>query len=139
MLLPGTMPLTAAEAFAPGQVWTYTTRPGETQSRLVILRVDSFPKIGPIVHVAILNVLFRRAAGGVAEPGQISQARFSEAALRKSVGKLDPAMKAPAMPDFEEGYAKWKKLADEGNVQHWVLPVRDVVSKMEEWARQGKS
>lgn len=140
LLFPlGVIPVRAAEAFAPAQVWTYTTRAHETASRLVVLRVDNYPKVGRIVHVAILGVLFRRVPGGAAEPGQIDQVRFSEAALRKSVGKLDPATKAPAIPGFEEGYAKWKKLADEGNVQHWILPVRDVVSKIEEWARQGKS
>lgn len=37
----------------PGQVWSYRTRPGEEQSRLTVLEVETIEGIGEVVHVAI--------------------------------------------------------------------------------------
>jgi len=37
--------------FHIGQVWKYKTRPNEEQSTLTILRIESLPKLGVIVHI----------------------------------------------------------------------------------------
>ena len=43
----------ADKKFKPGQVWSYTTRPGEPASTVIILRVDYQVKLGTIVHVRV--------------------------------------------------------------------------------------
>jgi hypothetical protein len=42
--------------FKPGQVWSYKTRPGEERSTITILRVESSPKLGMIVHIEGVNL-----------------------------------------------------------------------------------
>ncbi len=127
----------ATEPFAAGQTWTYQSRPSESASRVLVLRVDDYPKTGRIVHVAILDLSFKRTPKSAAEPWTIAHGPFSEASLRRSVGKRDGSSAAiPA--GFPESYAKWKAEAEKGKVQHWSMKVSDVVLQIEKWAREGR-
>ena len=127
-----------AEAFAPGQTWTYKTRATEPQSRIVIRRIDEYPKVGRIVHVTFVHLVLRRTPGGAAEPWQLGHAPISEAALRKSVGKLDTQGAGVLWENFEPSYVKWKEQAERGNVQHWTVPAPAIVRQVEEWILKGK-
>jgi hypothetical protein len=42
--------------FCAGQVWSYTTRPGEEGSRLTVCMVESNDKIGSFVHIHVEGV-----------------------------------------------------------------------------------
>ena len=48
------------EPFAPGQVWTYKTRPGEEASRIIVCRVETDPKLGEIVHIHVNGLQISR-------------------------------------------------------------------------------
>jgi hypothetical protein len=90
--------------YSPGQVWSYKTRPGESSSTVTILRVETTPKIGTIIHVRIDGVRFKNCTGGSA-PNTIEHAPFAKSALDKSVGhKLSTVTR---LPDFEAGYGDW--------------------------------
>ena len=99
-------PLTATDStYAPGQVWSYKARDGESESTITILRVESLPKIGIIVHVRIDGIRLRNCSGG-GSPTTIQHAPFTKESIDKSVLRLES--KKVELPDFEEGYSNWK-------------------------------
>ena len=114
-------------SFAPGQVWRYATRAGEEHSRVHILRVETFPKIGDVVHIAITNV-FDAA-------NTISHVPVSAEALERSGLSFEARSGSP--PDWEEGYAIWREEFDAGNAGVFSIPVAEIVDVMEQALRHG--
>ena len=39
-----------------GQVWSYKTRPNETKSTFIVVKVENDPKLGNIVHIALRDL-----------------------------------------------------------------------------------
>ena len=91
--------------FRPGQIWGYRTRAGEDASTLTILRIETLPKVGEIVHVRIDGVQFKNCAGGTV-PNEIAHAPFSRAAIEKSVTTLRSHLHD--LPEYEQGYESWR-------------------------------
>ena len=91
--------------YAPGQVWSYRAREGESDSTITILRVESLPKIGIIVHVRIDGIRLRNCSGG-GSPTTIQHAPFARESIDKSVLRMKN--KDQVLPDFEEGYSDWR-------------------------------
>jgi hypothetical protein len=89
--------------FHPGQVWQYKTRPGEENSFVTILKVESLPK-GIIIHVRIDKVRLKNCAGGP-EPETIEHMPFAREAIENSVTKL--LKEDSKIPDFQ-GYDDWR-------------------------------
>jgi len=99
-------PQTASDStYAPGQVWSYRARDGESESTITILRVESLPKIGINVHVRIDGIRLWNCSGG-GSPTTIQHAPFTKESINKSVLRLES--KKVELPDFEEGYSNWK-------------------------------
>jgi hypothetical protein len=98
--------------FRVGEKWNYRARPGEEKSSLTIVKVESSPKLGVIVHVSLdgLRVKSAQAASGFSET--ISHMPFAEPAIEKSVTTL-AAANVP-LPAFEEGYREWRRAFDDG-------------------------
>jgi len=90
--------------YSPGQVWSYKARPGEGSSTVTILRVETLPKVGVIIHVRIDGVHFKNCKGGPA-PTSIEHAPFTRVAIDRSV--LRPLKTVPKLPKFEVGYGDW--------------------------------
>src|SRR5690242_2665823 len=78
-------PSEVAGSLVAGQIWTYKTRPGEEGSRLTILKTESHPKLGNIIHVAVDGVRLQnpRAPGGASTA--IGHMPYQESALRASL------------------------------------------------------
>jgi hypothetical protein len=93
------------EKFVPGQVWTFKSRDFEPDARLTVLKVESMPKVGVIVHVRLDGIRLRNCSGGP-EPTNIGHAPFTRDAIERSVGAL---IRTGAVPSFENGYDDWKK------------------------------
>lgn len=91
--------------FHPGQVWEYKTRPGEKASTLTILKVESIPKLGVIIHIRVDKVRLRNCTGGPG-PDEFAHMPFSREALEKSATKLAGKV---SVPDFRDGYERWRK------------------------------
>jgi hypothetical protein len=92
--------------YHPGQVWTYKTRAHETDSKITILKIETLPKIGEIIHIRVDNIRLRNCTGGP-EPEVIEHAPFTRDAIEKSVMKvLD---NGDLVPDFEQGYRDWRE------------------------------
>jgi hypothetical protein len=90
--------------YKPGQVWSYKSRPGEGSSTITILRVESTPKLGVIVHVRIEGFQFQDCAGGPG-PTTMEHAPFAKPAIEKSVLRL--LRTETKVPIFKDGYDDW--------------------------------
>lgn len=42
-----------------GDVWEYDTRGGEKRSRFVVVKVETSPKLGTIVHIGVDNLIWK--------------------------------------------------------------------------------
>jgi hypothetical protein len=124
-------PQTATDAkFAPGQVWSYKTNPGEEGSTLTVLRVETLGKMGTIVHVRLEGLHFRNCYGEMLADS-LPHAPFSRAALDASVVKQIGSV--TTMPAFEEGYQDW--LSHCGGV--YTVPVAQMVAMDEAQYKAG--
>lgn len=96
--------------YAPGQIWTYRTRPGDEGSRVKIQMVEHYPYAEEgaddrVFHVSVAGVRFRNPA----VPQEIAHAPVSRETLDASVLALaDPDPEAE-FPDPSEGVASWKE------------------------------
>jgi hypothetical protein len=95
---------TVDSTYSPGQVWSYKSRPSEGSSTVTILRVETSPKVGVIVHVRIDGVQFKNCKGGPA-PTTIDHAPFTKIAMDKSVSRQ--LRTVSELPEFEAGYKDW--------------------------------
>ena len=98
--------------FQPGQVWSYRARPGESGSRLTVLKVERHPELGTIVHVSITGLEIRNALEPGSHISQIAHLPFSEEALLRSVrAKLRDGAPTDA---GDAGYRAWRRALDRG-------------------------
>ena len=111
--------------FSPGQVWSYRMRKGEESSTVTVLRIESLPKIGVIVHVRISGIHLKNCSEGPS-PENIGHAPISREALDRSVTKL--IEQGRTLPDYEEGYNQWRQAC--GGV--YTISVADVVQADEQ-------
>jgi hypothetical protein len=91
--------------FRPGQVWQYKTRPDEKNSTVTILKVESVPKLGTILHVRVENIRLKNCTGGT-ESEKFEHMPFAREAIERSVTKL---VRESDVPDFQSGYDEWRK------------------------------
>ena len=97
--------MTSDSKFHPGQVWQYKTRPNEKGSTLTILKVESLPKLGLIVHIRVDKIRFRNCTSGP-EPDKFEHMPFTREAIDQSVTKL---VRQDEVPAFQSGYDAWRK------------------------------
>ena len=90
--------------YHPGQIWAYNSRPDEHRSRLTILKIESLPKVGTIIHVRVDRVRLRNCTGGP-EPDTFAHMPFSRDAFDRSVTKL--IKEKSRIPDLS-GYQQWR-------------------------------
>ena len=112
-----------------GQKWSYSTRPGEETSYLIILKIDNDPKLGKIIHIAMrgLKMKNRRSPDGISE--NVDHMPFSEEAIEKSGLKL--LKEQTELPDFEQGYRMWREAFDAGRAGVYTITVAEAVNVME--------
>ncbi|HXS12177.1 MAG TPA: hypothetical protein VN734_05705 [Acidobacteriaceae bacterium] len=90
--------------FSPGQVWTYYSRETEPAATITVLKVETLPKIGVIVHIRLDGIRLHNCSSGP-EPREIEHAPFTREALDRSVVKL---IRTGEVPSFQEGYSRWR-------------------------------
>jgi hypothetical protein len=112
----------ADKKFKPGQVWSYTTRPGEPSSTLIILRVDSQVKLGTIVHVRVEGLQAHNPRGELVPV--VEHMPFSRDAMLASVDRL--LRSNQPLPTLE-GLQRWQ--ADCGGI--YTISVSRAVDVME--------
>ena len=134
--VPGSAPCPEPAAssdpkFAPGQVWTYHSRETEPNATLTLLKVETLPKIGVIVHIRLDGIRLHNCSGGP-EPTEIGHAPFTRDALDRSVVTL---IRTGDVPPFQEGYSRWRH--DCGGV--YTITVAEMVAVDEQTFNTGMS
>lgn len=123
---------TTESKYKVGQVWSYKTRPSEEKSTFIVVKVESHPKLGNIIHIALRDLKLRKPNGDFIESA--GHLPFAEEAINKSAVKV---MKEKAdLPDYEEGYKMWREAFDAGKAGVYTISVAEAVGVMEETLNQ---
>jgi hypothetical protein len=118
--------------YSPGQVWSYKTRKGEESSTITVLRVETLPKIGTIIHIRIDGVTVKNCSGGPTLHA-VEHSPFSKDAIDRSV--LEIVGQKQNLPDYHNGYSDWRDHC--GGV--YTIPVSEAVAADEQVFNSGKS
>jgi hypothetical protein len=119
----------ADSKYKVGQQWSYSARPGEEKSYLIIVKIDDDPKLGRIIHIALRGLKMKNPHSPDGFSEDVNHMPFLQDAIEKSGLKL---MKEKVdLPDFEEGYGMWRKAFDEGRAGAYSITVAEAVVVME--------
>jgi hypothetical protein len=116
--------------FKPGQVWIYHTRPGEEDSRLMVIKVEPHDKLGTIVHIRVEGVAQTNPHAPLGVSRVINHMPFAAEAIGKSVIELT-ASDVPVPTSFEEGYGFWKEAFDKGKAGVFTITVAESITLCE--------
>jgi hypothetical protein len=113
---------------APARRWQYRARQGEESSTVLVTRVETYPKLGEVVHVRIdgLNIANPLHPSGVAR--EIGHMPFAADAVRGSVTELLGDGEPVDEPD--EGYQQWKEAFDRGEAGVFTITLAEAVEVM---------
>jgi hypothetical protein len=123
---------TTESKYKVGQVWSYKTRPDEKRSTFIVLKVESHPKLGNIIHIALRGLKLRKPNGEFIEAA--GHLPFAEEAINKSGVKL--LKEKSELTDYEEGYGMWREAFDAGKAGVYTITVAEAVGVMEETLNQ---
>lgn len=121
---------TKGEKFFPGQIWHYDTRPGEENSTLTILKIDSFPEDGKVVHIRLddINVKNPNIPDGFAHEAEHLPMKW--ASLDSSVTTM--ISEGNTVPPFMSGYKLWRAAYDKDSAGVFNVNVKVTVQYLEE-------
>ena len=119
----------ADSKYKVGQQWSYSARPGEEESYLIVVKIDNDPKLGRIIHIALRGLKMKNphSPDGISE--DVNHMPFLEAAIEKSGLRL--IKEKVDLPDFKEGYGMWRKAFDAGQAGAYSITVAEAVVVME--------
>ena len=116
--------------FAPGQVWKYQNRDSESDSRIIVVRVDDDPEYGNIVHVFVNNLQLANSAAPDRVIRFINHMPFVEDALEKSVLELESEVES--LPDYEDGYQLWRTAFEQSDAGVFDVSVVEGIEMLQE-------
>ena len=111
------------KAFAPGQRWTYRTRPGEETSTLLVLGRDQSAAGQVAVSIRIEDITLRPPIGGVVT--DLMHAPIEETALEQSVTEL--LQEGLPLPGDLGSYEDWRLAFEKGDAGAFDLPLADTL------------
>jgi hypothetical protein len=120
--------------FHVGDVWEYKTRSGEENSRLTVVKIDTSPELGIIVHIAVDNLTWKDCQNKPL-PQSVPHMPFARKALEVSLSKQTGAVQS--LPDYRNGYEEWKAAYSKKRAGIYMVEVRDAVSIAESTYRAG--
>ena len=120
---------TTDSKFKVGQMWSYKTRPGEAKSFFIVVKVETHPKLGNIIHIAVRKLKMQnpRSPDGISD--DVNHMPFSEEALTKSAVKI--LKEKVDLPNFRDGYQEWRNAFDAGHAGIYTITLAEAVKVME--------
>ena len=108
-----------------GEVWNYETRPGDEGSTFTVLKVESRPGFGVIVHISVegFRVPNPHAPNGLHE--RIRHMPFTEDAIDSSV-TTRAAVGTPLPADID-AYANWRRYVDADGAGVFTITVAEAI------------
>lgn len=128
--------LAADVALKEGECWSYSTRPGEESSFLVIRKIEILPKLGEVIHVSVFDLRIKSPSAPKGFTDQAGHLPIAEANVRASLN-AKVQKKIPNV-DWSEGYRMWREAYDAGKGGVFTKPVSECVGFMEEALARGK-
>ena len=125
---------TTDSKYRVGDVWEYTTRGGEEQSRLTIVKIDKSSKLGIVIHIAVDRLNWRTCQGDPL-PEQVPHMPFAREAIEDSVTRRVGSSRS--LPNYQDGYEEWKNAFLNGHAGIYTISVKDAVSVAETTWRKG--
>ncbi|WP_064014849.1 hypothetical protein [Deinococcus puniceus] len=114
--------------FAPGQRWTYRTRPGEDTSTALILKREELPG-GPVLHVQLDGLRLHNPLTPSGLQTELGHLPLTEAAAQACLTELIDAH--AAIPTDQSGYQQWRSAFDAGEAGVFTLPLAEIVGVLE--------
>jgi hypothetical protein len=127
---------TVPSKYSPGGEYSFTGRPADPQPRFLVLRVDSHPKAGNIIHVALSGIKIKNPKASQGFADHVQHFPIAEASLDNSGPNLIRA--GSALPDFQDAYMTWRKPFDQGKAGFWTKPLAECLDGMEQALNSGK-
>lgn len=118
--------------FAPGQRWTYRTRPGEETSTALILKREELP-LGPVLHVQLDGLRLHNPLTESGLQTELGHLPISEAAAQECLTEL--IEEHAALPGDQSGYQQWRTAFDAGEAGVFTLPLAEIVGALEQAIR----
>lgn len=114
--------------FRAGERWSYRTRPNESDSTFVVLRVETMPDSQNVVHLRLegLRIPNTLAPSGLTEVAghlPVAESSVSQSAKEK-IGEGETI-------DLE-GYAQWKSEWEKGRAGIFTLSLAEIADFLEE-------
>jgi hypothetical protein len=125
----------SSDQFAVGQVWQYKMRVAETDSRVIIGRIESLGKLGTVVHIKLVNLKIKNPTAPDGFSTHMSHAPITEAKLKESVTAL--TQDRADLDGFEEGYKMWLTAYTAARGGVFTIPVNEIVEGMEQGINKG--
>ena len=113
-----------------GECWSYTARPGEDASYLVIRKIETLPKIGEVIHVSVFDLKIKSPSAQKGFTDRAAHLPIAGANVRASL-KARIQKKVPDV-DWKDGYRMWREAYDAGKGGVFTKPVRECVGFLEE-------
>lgn len=110
-----------------GQIWSYKTREGEDDSRLIILNSETL-NAEEIIHIRISNLKIKDLITGEVIADSIEHLPISKDKFMQSVLKIE----GKTHVELEEGYFSWKRAFESGKAGIWSVEVKEVVNMTEQ-------
>lgn len=120
---------TTESHYQVGQTWYYRTRPGDEGSTFTVLKVETHPELGVIVHITVQGIRIKNPQVPNGFSGGISHMPFAEEAIDNSV--LNMVSEANPLPDYQEGYEEWRTAFENGSAGIFSITVAEAVDVME--------
>lgn len=111
-----------------GQIWKYDNRPGDEESRAIILKLDEEKDGSVIVHVQVLGLDINNPNSDESIE-EITHMPFSREAAESSLLEL---MGETELPSYEDGYDDWKQEYEAGNAGGFSITIGESVKYMDE-------
>lgn len=108
-----------------GECWSYSTRPGEEASYLVIRKIETLPKLGEVIHVSIFDLKIANPTAPKGFTDQAGHLPIAGANVRASL-KSKVQKKVPEA-DWKEGYQLWREAYQAGKGGVFTKPVGECV------------
>lgn len=120
---------TTESRFKVGQKWSYKTRPNESESYFIVVKVERDPKLGNIIHIAVRDLKMKNPHSPDGISDKVNHMPFAEEAPQRSAVKL--LKEKVDLPEYEEGYKMWREAFDAGRAGIYTITLAEAVEVME--------
>ncbi|MFB9992123.1 hypothetical protein ACFFLM_09145 [Deinococcus oregonensis] len=115
--------------FAPGQRWTYRTRPGEETSTAFILKREELPH-GPVLHIQLDGLHLHNPLTPGRLQTELGHLPITEAAAQACLtGLIEEHV---TLPTDLSGYRQWRAAFEAGEAGTFDLPLAEIVETLEQ-------